>query len=47
MIAAPAAAFEPLAFYRALHASPELSFQEKETAAMTAMALDLLAPPPA
>lgn len=38
-LAAPAFAFEPLAFYKALHASPELSFQEKETAATIAAEL--------
>ena len=39
VITAPALAFEPLSFYKHLHRNPELSFQEKETAATIAKAL--------
>mgnify|MGYP006270865215 CR=1 FL=1 len=39
LLAGPAGAFEPLAFYKTLHASPELSFQEVKTAARLAREL--------
>lgn len=39
LVASPASAFDELAYYKALHRTPELSFQEKETAATLAATL--------